>query len=597
MNKADRNSILLSSKYVGEVFFKPLKSPSYVDYHAEKLFTTAKKDETTGRYTKDGAEFKSVTGDVVPMFQAAPFVSDKTVGERAADAIWGTGDKTEKKRVQPWISVAEIDYDEFVKRVDQQAETGRARGTIFHKMVHYYLTNDATAREEAQLLMGQHNMLQSEFDWISEESVERIIKKTGTDFYRNGGIDKLHSEKTILSKVLGWGGTMDLLIDHSSNVYSIYDLKTGRHFSAQWENSLLKYGNTPGLTIFDSPRNRAKLQIMLYALMIKAENPNARFRNLELIHITNKDSLFRSDSQRGVDVPAFLHIIKSTLKNEHKELWQRLEGLDHFDKLFSPNEYVTTSSTQVNARHPNADSGMLLKLKLLELESLVMAANDIRRGVENKDEDSQARYTKIRELMKEIIDLKNDQKINYGSWDTDMAWMEKWLGSPTSSTNPYVKLYYSELSKAKNAHRKEYTEWRIKFDDILKRLQAAKGLKPVTSIIGGVDRQKLYGFAIKTEGSGESIRERFVTENDAEWDKLSAIEQEFLTFINGSISQFFVDEDSTYTDPETGRKVSLANRIVTYRTVAGREVGISNLQLYNDEYNKSAKNRKRTPFK
>ena len=67
-------------------FFK-LTKPSYVDYFGDKLFSNAKKDEDTGRYTEDGQEFESITGDVIPTFQNYPFVSDKTVGERAAENL------------------------------------------------------------------------------------------------------------------------------------------------------------------------------------------------------------------------------------------------------------------------------------------------------------------------------------------------------------------------------------------------------------------------------------------------------------------------------------------------------------------------------
>ena len=446
--------------------------------------------------------------------------------------------------------------------------------------------------------MSQFQILEDEFGWVSPKAVETILKKTGTDYYQSNGLDKIYSEKTITSKTLGWGGTMDLFIDHSSNIYSIFDLKTGAHFRKMWETSFLKYGNTPELNLFDNARNRAKLQIMLYALMIKAENPEAKFRKLELIHIINKKSLTEDDARAGVDVPAFLHVIKNTLKNENKRVWQQLEALPHFNKLFDPAEYVTTSSSEIETSFPNADSGIILKLKILELESLVMQGNDLNRNIKLTDYESKIRYEKISKLMEEIIKLQNDPKTNMQSFDTDMAWMERWIGSPTSSTNPYVRLYYKHLNKAKTEHRKEYSKWRAKFDAVLKALIKSKGLDPATTVIGGINREKLYDGLLKQVGEGEDLIERFVTEKDkAEWSKLSKEQQNFLTFVNESIAQFFVDEKSDYVDPATGKRVAMANRVVTYRTRYGKEVPITNLDLHNNAYDRSNFSKQNEKFK
>lgn len=48
----------------------------------------------------------------------------------------------------------------------------------------------------------------------------------------------------------------------------------------------------------------------------------------------------------------------------------------------------------------------------------------------------------------------------------------------------------------------------------------------------------------------------------------------------------FVDKLSNYVDPRTGKRVALANRIVTYRKVKGKEVGITNLDLFNRSFDR-----------
>lgn len=153
------------------------------------------------------------------------------------------------------------------------------------------------------------------------------------------------------------------------------------------------------------------------------------------------------------------------------------------------------------------------------------------------------------------------------------------------------------LSQAKLAHRKEYDIWKLKFNDILERLRTSKGLKPKQNILGGTDRKKLFDFAIKANIEGERVTERFVTNKDAEWAGLNEIEKEFLTFVNNSVGQFFVDKLSNYIHPRTGKKVALANKVATIRTRAGREVEVTNLDLHNKEFDRSSYAKGSSKFK
>lgn len=396
------------------------KKTSFSDakYYGDKIFTDAKKDEETGKYKKDGNTYGSVTQDVIPTMRRREAL-EGTTGERAAERIWGETAPDVLLNVDKSISVVPVSKATFTKLVDLQVETGKAKGTIFHKLVHYYVSGDVKAQEEAKALMAQFGLLEDQFEWVSRENVEKIINKTGTDFYSTGAIDKLYSEKTILSNALGWGGTMDLFLDHSHNVYSIYDLKTGVHFDQMWETSLLKYGYTPRLNVFDEPRSRAKLQLMLYAFMIKVENPDARFRHLELLHIRNRFSITENDARRGVDVEAYLHIIKNTLQNENKEVYDRLSKLPHFDKIFDPSEYQTITSRDVEADFTNLNPSEVLKLKTLELQELVMQDKDI---IDNREKNfTSERAKKIQALMKEIIALRGTPGVNYDAWDRDIG--------------------------------------------------------------------------------------------------------------------------------------------------------------------------------
>jgi len=105
--------------------------------------------------------------------------------------------------------------------------------------------------------------------------------------------------------------------------------------------------------------------------------------------------------------------------------------------------------------------------------------------------------------------------------------MDSWLGSASYSTNPYVQLYYSMLSEAKQKVRNDYEPWRRKFDTLLEKALQEIGInpKPTTKLIGGPDSNKLFENFVKTDKYGE---ERFITEKDEEFSKLGKAQQELL---------------------------------------------------------------------
>lgn len=251
--------------------------------------------------------------------------------------------------------------------------------------------------------------------------VARILRKTGTNYFDDNPTDKLYTERTFSSSILKWAGTADLFIDHGDNVYSLYDIKTGK-LGDDWEQSFLKYGRTSTEDIFDNARNRAKLQLMLYAFIIKTQNPNARFRNLELLHIRNQWAVDENDAKKNVNVKAFLEVIEGVLKHEKPKLYQALQALPHFKQLFDPTHYVTANKTDFESIHPNADPAMILRLKMLELQSLIMYDQHI---ALKDDEGTAERKKKISELIAEVMKLRSTSDMSYASWNTDMGWMDK----------------------------------------------------------------------------------------------------------------------------------------------------------------------------
>jgi hypothetical protein len=477
------------------------------------------KDQTTGKYNADGATYDAVTSDIIPQLQQRPVSKYEGLrfGERAAESKWGNLPETE---------VLIIDGKEFTKQdYAEYAENLHARiiakGDLIHLHFHEFFSSGQAKVLANQMIAAksaEFEISTGELEWLNATNIKNIImNRTGTDFFNPKGEDRILTELPIRSRVLGMGGTVDMMIDHGNNILSLYDFKTGYGYEAEFQSYLLKYGDTFAKAIWDEPRSRAKLQLMLYAAIIKSERPDVRFRNLKVIHIVSESRMHDDSERNNVDPAAYLQIVEKFIKDTRPSDYKSLKD----SKLFEPSEYMSYDSRAIKPIREGALPSLELKLRILELQSLIMYDKNITQkmtqgGIKFEKSESGKRQERIKQLMTEIIELKRNPDVNYNSWDSDMGWMDSWLGSASASTNPYVQLYYSLLTEQKQKSRNLYETWRAQYDALYKQLLNESGLKASQNMIGGVNREKLFAFAYKTVVKGNTSVVRYITKDDTE---------------------------------------------------------------------------------
>lgn len=565
-------------------------------YALPGFFKNATKDlDNEGKYMYEGKEYNSVSL-LIKTIQSRPYTSTDTPGQRAADAAWFYL-APEDELMFKELSIVPINKEQYQVLIDKRYNTGIGKGLLMHAMIHNYIEKTSESAKQIADIQDEYGI---EIEWLTNQKMRAIIEKTGTNYYKDNGTDKIYTEKVVGSTELKVFGTLDLMVDHGDNLYSLYDLKTGLKFNRIFEDSFFKYGRTSfNLDVFDTARNRAKLQLMLYAFIIKFENPEVRFRNLEVLYIRNQWSIGEVDPARKVHVPAFLEIIQKTLEKEQPDLYKIISEKPHFKQLFDPASYTTVTSADFMSDRPHASSSDLVKHKMLKLQELIMydaALSDLNRtssktitktidGVEVTIDDIKVRREAIAKLMEEIIALKKDPSVSMSVTEANMGWMDRYLGSQSYSTNPYVQMYYKELSKGKQKSRDIYEKNTHQFDSLLQKLIESKGLKSVSRFVGGVDRQELFKFAFISD---KNNKRRLKHRDDAEFEALSQIEKDFLNFVNNSMSGVFLPEYAKMIDPSFDANKGdkpLANRVVTYRNWAGRvNVPVTNLDLHNKTY-------------
>ncbi|MFN7302833.1 MAG: PD-(D/E)XK nuclease family protein [Bacteroidota bacterium] len=532
---------------------KNMGSYAYID----NLSNATKINDDTYK-ASNGNEYGTVTSTLMPAMQRNPFTSTDTVGTRQAENYWLNRPADEKIKFSN-IAVP-VTKSEYIAKVDRDYEIGRYKGIIFHAIISSYITGDDS---KLTTLYQESGLLQTEFSWLTNDNIVKILKKTGTDAFDPNPKDKLLSEVAITNDILKIGGTMDLVVDHGDDIYSIYDIKTGRHFNKTFEFDFFKYGRTSTRDIFVTPRNKAKLQIMLYAMLLKMEKPNARFRNLELLYINNKYSVDDVDAFRHINIESYLEMIENYFKAEKPDEYKQIK--EKYPDIFNPKTYNYVKQQN------NRTAAEELRIKNLELQALVMYDKDLHKNFSNEKFDANTRFKRMAELTKEIADLRSSAN-DLSSQDTDMGWMDRWLGSASASTNPYVKLYTQVLTQQKQKAREDYLTWRGKYDKILTKLAQERTGLPITKLIKGIDRNKLFSFAYKGD--------RLYHSGDPEYKNMTQTEREFLDFANDSVEMFFDDSKAYYS---TDGK-ALANKKITYFQTKGKQIPLTNLDLFNGKF-------------
>lgn len=149
---------------------------------------------------------------------------------------------------------------------------------------------------------------------------------------------------------------------------------------------------------------------MLYAVIAKSQRPELTFRNLKVLHIPSEEAQNFDSIHNDVDVDATLEVIENFLQEEKPDVYKKL--LEKSPKIFVRSEY---NDVNPDILRPDADPAMELKLKLLELQSIILYDKNIVEKVVRGKKSSSDRHKRILQLTEEINELKGDKSISYAS--------------------------------------------------------------------------------------------------------------------------------------------------------------------------------------
>lgn len=478
--------------------------------------------------------------------------TEEAIAKRDADRVF--------KNVPPGtkliIEGVEMDKETYQEQKRKIQLQGQLKGDIIHAQLQRFFTTDPATKqaltEKIETLSSQSETRSDAYNWITRKDVlGKVLDNAGIhlgDSIPENQRDKVYSELKVASSEIG-AGKIDQFIVKPDGRLQITDWKTGAKLKDKYTNTIMKYGTQENL-ITDNPLDRAKLQVMLYAMIVKAEHPEARFEKLNVMHIPNEWEATRGRNSLNVEVADYLRMIEQYYRNEKPAEYKSL--LAKSPLIFDPREYNAPRDadyTQEVLNSNQASEAETLQKLRLQLQRLTTT-------VELRiQEDDRERWTpeELRSrdmLMKKILQGSSLVPVNFsGELDSkyEISVMTHYLGTINDTHNPYIQAYSQMMNTGKEAARAEFNQKQREFKNLLGKVLEEKGMKQnaFERAFKWVDKQKafqnLWDEKETTDpDTGAKYVERGLTIKGSEkYEKLSASEKALSDYMAKEMRDIF----------------------------------------------------------
>jgi hypothetical protein len=432
----------------------------------------------------------------------------------------------------------DISLEDLIVMIVREMETAKIYGTLAHKMMDICIKNlmgintDILKNELKTLAAGgtDYDPIDlDKFDWI-EVNIERILAKSGIiikdDRLDSKQLDKIESELPYILKELGIGTTIDGLLEHNDGYLSIRDWKTGRILNDQMTSDVMLYGDQSEI-IRDSKLDRAKLEVVLRALMIKYQNPTAKFRQLSIEYL-NRNTLVET---MNIDLDIYLAQLHDYFRENDPKLFEDFKNKGLFDKRNYGIKIVENDEKTSETKEE--------QLKALN-DSIAILKNQA--DVE-KDPYLRSQYrNQLAKLSKERLDLEQIIPHSLDSIDSQVGWYKKHTADLKSVAQPIIQSFSRLLNKNTYDYNMEVKALHREFDVLQKKLMDEHGVNFENTLLKykTKDNTGLYDFmwVLKDKSTVKGYF-KVTPEDKAEWAKLTDIQKEYINFFTKNIEELY----------------------------------------------------------
>lgn len=484
-----------------------------------------------------------------------PTLTDAIVAREADNLFRGRG--PEERLSVDNIEYNKQEYIDFKKAIYKQ---GQVKGDLIHALIQHQiaLINGDTGtlnalKNKIAALENSSSTENGAYNWVvQKENFQAIMKNAGINIDPKIPADlrdKVYSEVSVADADMGVAGKIDTLIERPNGWLKVGDWKTGNRFNDHLGNRIMNYGSQE-FNIYDNGLGRAKLQTMLYSVIIKAGNPDARFEAPVVMHIPDE---FRAKSPRNahqVEVRDYIKMIEQYYRAEQPEVYQKM--IAKSPDIFNPTHYGSTTNTSFTQDMIDDKTGMrddeMLRKYELELEQL-MTSVSLRGSTGNYKAQWTSDELKKRDmLMMKVAQARTTLALPQGSSkDFEIKKFTQWLGTINDTQNPYIQAYSQRVASARLASYQAYdkveNEFNTKLQKVLNqklgdRSSLEKAFKPI-------DKQKVFENLIHQEiqedptDGQRRVKRGLITEQDPGWSTLTAEEKDLVVYMRTNMREVF----------------------------------------------------------
>jgi hypothetical protein len=464
-------------------------------------------------------------------------------------------DQFEDKDHKLFIEGEMRNKEEYIEMLKDFEHKGLAKGNIIHKMMEIALHNGLSQKtlDELKMELGELRAKSTikgahlAYEWLWD-TLPGLLKRIGLNtlekdengnfVYPESERDLAIPEMAIASETLDFAGTVDTVFQHPDGAYTLVDWKTGRSIEKEVMQELFKYGDTFNL-VFDNPLNKAKMQLMYYAFMMKVENPALQIRDLVAVWAPNEYITKGDNAINRVEIKQFLEIIENYYRNEDNAKY--LEILEKSPNAFNIKHY-NGSNAQLIDRFKNPDRDTADNLKMMQTHIKWLMTEHL-----NIDKMSAEDQQKLEKLFKDYIAIAHDAGYKVENWTEDISRGSEWLGSYNNIDHPAIKIWQKELDKTNAKIHREVNAKMNRFRTLLGAvIEEETGKKPTKFRPFKAFQRKNYDSMYKKLMKKEKVKGqdiwRLIHEEDKEWTdkgRLSDKQKALLTYVNDDMGSYF----------------------------------------------------------
>lgn len=441
-----------------------------------------------------------------------------------------------------------LTFEDLVRMEQVKQNTGAAKGTLVHAMIEKMVNGDHNGRLSSKITdlyqgkPGEREPLKAyQFSWV-QNTTKSVLNTLEFNFFHTNidpaKKDKLYAEQTISSDSLGVATTIDLLVEHFNGDVSIVDWKTGgSFFKDELITEIMKHSKGY-YEMRDNSVNRARLEIILRAFMLKEANNNLKFRETAVVHMTGTGN----PRIMPASFTSFLPMIESYMKETNPAAYENLKAKG----MFSPDSYIGISKSLAESSVERIIMDGESELENIQAKLQAMAFSKDPRYFSAEEREI------FNSLTQRYLELSKGRKVELSADQEDIGGFKTWLGNKYSMGNPVVQAFINIFDRRKKEARDEINAITATHNKLLKAVRAEyyrkhPGRESLNkfSLVGGLkyfdSRQNGEGifdfmWVKKTKEHAEGYYTRVITEEDVRAGRFTQAQYDYNKFYRDTMA-------------------------------------------------------------